>query len=480
MHSNSLLMIVLIVTILSLTCSVEVTYGSVIAHWRFEEGDPNSAASGSASVVDSSGHNLHGTPVNGPIYRADVAANPVPQTGTENTLSLDFNGTNEQIFIPDDPMFQLTQSLTVEAWINVRSTPVQLAQILFRGDDRGGLDPYFLTVGSISGGANSQEITFLVQNAENTSAVVEAALPNLDEWTHVAGTLDDATGDLRLYLNGTLAAEDVTSVRPFAELDANFNPGLGIGNTQFATHRQYFDGLIDEVRISDVALNPSEFLNVPPDSTTEFTWKQDQMGDWASSSNWSPAGGPPDGPNDTAIFADTANITGPTDVSTAAPVTVNRIQFSNTAHNFVISGLGSVNMSANTEPTPVNPSISVQGTHQFQVAVNLLNDTNVTVASDSTLTFNNAPNLMSHTLTKTGAGTMAIRDDLVLGGGTVDVQEGTLSGDGTIGGDLINDGGTISPGNLVSSLSGVPEPTSLLLLAFGGLGWALGIRGLRR
>ena len=85
-HSNSLLMILLIVTILSLTCSVEVTYGSVIAHWRFEEGDPNSAASGSASVVDSSGHNLHGTPVNGPIYRADVAANPVPQTGTENTL----------------------------------------------------------------------------------------------------------------------------------------------------------------------------------------------------------------------------------------------------------------------------------------------------------------------------------------------------------------------------------------------------------
>ena len=483
MHSNSLLMIMLIVIHLSLACNVEETYGSVVAYWRFEEGNADTEASGSGSVLDSSGNNLHGSPcqdvngvcttMNGPVYRANVAANPVPQMGAKNTLSLDFNGTDERIFIPDDPLFQLTQSLTIEAWVNVHSIPFPLAQILFRGDDRPGLDPYHLTV-------EQNSLAFFIQNAAGALASVSAALPNVNEWVHVAGTLDDATGNQRLYLNGTLAASGVTPVRPLAVLDPNSNPGLGIGSIQSAEgdghFDQYVDGLIDEVRISNVALDPSEFLNREP---TEFTWKQDQLGDWASSSNWSPAGGPPDGPNDTAIFADTANITGPTNVSTTVPVTMNRIQFSNTAHNFVISGLGNVEMSANMEPTPVNPSISVQGTHVFQAAVNLLNDTTVDIASDSTLIFNNTLDLMSHTLTKTGAGTMAIRNDLVLGSGTVDVQEGTVSGNGTIGGDVNNDGGTISPGNLVSSLSGVPEPTSLLLLAFGGLGWALGIRGLR-
>ena len=171
-----------------------------------------------------------------------------------------------------------------------------------------------------------------------------------------------------------------------------------------------------------------------------------------------------------AIFEDRPSITGPTNVSTAAPVTVNRIVFSNTNHNFIVGGFGSVNLSANTTPTMDDPTVSVQGTHEFQVAVNLLNDANIDVASDSTLTFNNALNLMSHTLTKTGLGTMDINNVLSLGGGTIDVQQGTVSGNGTIGGDVNNDGGTISPGNSVQgNTSVVPEPSSLLLLAAGWL-----------
>jgi len=54
---------------------------------------------------------------------------------------------------------------------------------------------------------------------------------------------------------------------------------------------------------------------------------------------------------------------------------------------------------------------------------------------------------MGNTLTKTGAGEMTIRNDLVTNGGTVSVQEGNLSGIGPITGDVNNSGGTISPGN---------------------------------
>ena len=48
-------------------------------------------------------------------------------------------------------------------------------------------------------------------------------------------------------------------------LDPTQDPGLGIGSYETAAFGDFasFDGLIDEVRISDTALSPSEFLSVP-------------------------------------------------------------------------------------------------------------------------------------------------------------------------------------------------------------------------
>jgi len=46
-------------------------------------------------------------------------------------------------------------------------------------------------------------------------------------------------------------------------LDANSKPGLGIGDVQSSTFGEYLNGLVDEVRISDVALSPGQFLNAP-------------------------------------------------------------------------------------------------------------------------------------------------------------------------------------------------------------------------
>ena len=330
--------------------------------------------------------------------------------------------------------------------------------------------------------------------------VTAAGGDNDEQVVILTGRLDSATGTASLWsksggllqttTDATYVATDVSA--------AGIPPTVG-------TNSGFFDGgirgYIAELIIYDSALNDTDRVavedylhgkhtfGVGQPAITDFTWTQDGLGDWASNTNWMPGTRPPDGPNHKAIFADTANITGPTNVSTAAPVTVNRIEFSNTTHSFLIGGFGSVNMSATTTPIPEDPSMSVQGTHQFQAAVNLLNDTTVDVASDSTLTFNETLNLMNQTLTKTGAGTMAVRNDLVSGGGTVQIGQGTVSGNGTIGGDVNNDGGTVSPGNSpgVLSINGnysqgdgpgqVPEPTALILLALGIAGIAAASRG---
>lgn len=228
-----------------------------LAHWRFENGTASSSASGTGSILDASGHGHNGTPINGPVHSSSVPFNPVPMTGSPNSLSLDFNGINQRVFIPDSPEFALADSFTIEASFFVRSSSPSLnSQILFRGDDRGGFDPYYLTVTGSS--------IRLVINSTTSEAVVTAALPGYNQWVHAAGTLDDATGRMNLYVNGVLASSIVTLVRPLTNLDLAWSPGLGIGNTQGSAYPQYFDGRIDEVRIADRALVPSEFLNASP------------------------------------------------------------------------------------------------------------------------------------------------------------------------------------------------------------------------
>ena len=120
---------------------------------------------------------------------------------------------------------------------------------------------------------------------------------------------------------------------------------------------------------------------------------------------------------------------------------------------------------ATTDDSVAPATIGVlQGSHQFQAGVRLHSGTTVNVASGATLTFNNTLDLNDQTLTKTGVGTMLVRNDLVLGGGTLDISEGTVAGNGTIGGDVTNDSGTISPGNSSPAASAVPEPSAMLLL----------------
>ena len=225
------------------------------------------------------------------------------------------------------------------------------------------------------------------------------------------------------------------------------------------------NGSADRAIFDDISVTTDGDVPATAPNTT-FAWKNDVAGDWLDNSNWDPSSGaPPNDKDHTAVFG--GALTASKTVFTDDVVTVNSIQFINT-NGYNIAGVGSVNLAATTAAPPVNPSIQVvQGSHQFQVNVNLLADTTADVASGSTLSFNNTLNLMGNTLTKTGEGTVAIRNDLTLAGGTVSLQQGTIAGNGTVGGDLNNEGGTISPGNNAGSLSVVPEPAGALLLLGG-------------
>jgi concanavalin A-like lectin/glucanase superfamily protein len=155
-----------------------------------------------------------------------------------------------RVSIPDGPAFELTSSLTIGAWMNMANNSFA---VLYRGDDRPGLDPYGLS--GNGGGLMGLQIV----DATDAGVYLPTAIP-LNEWVHVAGTLDGSTGDMKLYLNGVLVAQTTTAIRPFGPL---LGPGVAIGNT--ATHEFPFSGLIDEVVLYNRALSPGEVMSLVPE-----------------------------------------------------------------------------------------------------------------------------------------------------------------------------------------------------------------------
>ena len=106
------------------------------------------------------------------------------------------------------------------------------------------------------------EGTVVFHTEDGTSQIAELATPiPTRRFVHVAATLEDRTGEMRIYLNGRVVAQRVTKVRPFGDLDPASNPGIGIGNTQghpASPYPESFCGIIDELRVYSRALSPGE------------------------------------------------------------------------------------------------------------------------------------------------------------------------------------------------------------------------------
>ena len=110
---------VLICVVYISVCAISLK-GATVAYYRFDNGTADAAASGTNSILDSSGHGFNGTPFDAPVYDSNIPVNPVPLTGSSNSLSMNFNGTAwQRVNVPDNPSFQLTHSLTLEAYVNL-------------------------------------------------------------------------------------------------------------------------------------------------------------------------------------------------------------------------------------------------------------------------------------------------------------------------------------------------------------------------
>ncbi|MCC6494510.1 MAG: LamG domain-containing protein [Pirellulales bacterium] len=309
-------------------------HAATSAYWRHEEGPSGSIVpDGSDTVLDSSGNGNHMETFRS-AFEPFTAATYSPiisplalRSGLPNTLSLDFgpaprvgtedgadpgnqNGRNDDNYTANDKPIEekLFSAMTVELAFNMNTvggyqalfgkdgkplgdnmptpgefdSPVPPFKIMVRGDDFPGAVPNQLFVEWIDGDGFAQEdIHFLASG--------ETVVPN--RWYHVAVTL--ASDSARLWV--AEATEDGASQVPYTlkdeltGLDFTGSDGrilvqdptpMSIGRGMFGNGvTDWSDAIIDEVRVSDAALTPEEFLFVTTPSTNDADFNNDQVVD---------------------------------------------------------------------------------------------------------------------------------------------------------------------------------------------------------
>jgi fibronectin type 3 domain-containing protein len=181
--------------------------------------------------------------------------------------ALSFNGSSNLVSVPDAASLDLAAALTTEAWVR----PTALSDwrtVLFKDGSLGGMVYNLYAHGTAATNVPTAEL-----NIGGDKAVSGTTALPLNTWTHLAATYDGAT--MRLYVNGAQVAQ-----RAQTGLIPASTGALRIGGN--TVYREYFAGLIDEVRVYNRALSAGEVGadmstpvapqdNQPPTAPTNLT-----------------------------------------------------------------------------------------------------------------------------------------------------------------------------------------------------------------
>ncbi|MDR3634067.1 MAG: PKD domain-containing protein, partial [Isosphaeraceae bacterium] len=198
---------------------------SPVAYWRFGEASGTTAA-------DSAGTNT------GTYAGAPTLGVPGLLTGDSNT-AVQFEGTDDQVTVPNAASLNPTSAISVAAWINAAAGSwTRNPRILQKGSSD---NQYRLLV----------ESGLLVFNITGVGTA-SVAPPSTGTRHFIVGTYDGSA--IRLYVDGVLAATSAAT----GAIPTTTDP-LAIGNKPLSTHPyDPFAGILDEVSIHSIALSASQ------------------------------------------------------------------------------------------------------------------------------------------------------------------------------------------------------------------------------
>ncbi|HST17662.1 MAG TPA: LamG-like jellyroll fold domain-containing protein, partial [Gaiellaceae bacterium] len=204
------------------SASTPAAPSGLVAAYAFDEGSGTTTA-------DASGNGHTGT-----ITNATWA------TTGKYGKALQFNGTNAIVSIPDAADLHLSTAMTLEAWVNPTAISPDWRDVIYKGDDN-----YYLMASSQP---NSRPVAGVTAGGSHGEAAGTANLPT-SSWSFITATYDGS--NVRLYVNGTL----VTTTAHIGTIAASTNPLTIGGDTIYG---QYFAGMIDNVRVYNVALTAAQ------------------------------------------------------------------------------------------------------------------------------------------------------------------------------------------------------------------------------
>ncbi len=242
---------------------------NTVAYWRFEEGTAGEQHLGvdDGYYVDSANDNnmsvwsFDGLSItNNPVSSSDVAESYVPVTDVTNLLSLSFNAaSNTCISTADDAdvnSHDFSSGITVECMIKV---PAGGTRSILAKDGRpsGAGDPTFtikIRTGNI--------LQFTIFDGDGNKHDMRVGNIPVDQWCRIACVCDgtNATSYIQSDLSQSYQVAGSQWVSGGAFYSDTNKWSIGAGRWASIYPDGYISGLIDEVRISDVALDVSEFL----------------------------------------------------------------------------------------------------------------------------------------------------------------------------------------------------------------------------
>ena len=208
------------------------SYEDMIAFWAFEEGSGTTAQ-------DSTDNNHDGTLTNGAAFNADEKY---------GAYSIYLDGTDDYM---NAGTIDLGNQFTVSLWTKIPSSGINDLQTLVAntasGSTQNGMKIYvnsYLTT----------DRAIIVETANGTTGNYASTGTNvfaLDQWNHIAVTMDKTNGKALIYYNGTKVSSD-----SLIRNDFGTNQTVNLG--QMTSNNARMKGYLDDVRIYDHLLTASE------------------------------------------------------------------------------------------------------------------------------------------------------------------------------------------------------------------------------
>jgi hypothetical protein len=219
-----------IIGVVAMLLSTGIASADVVGLWLFDEGQGD-------TVKDSSDNGNDGI-IEGAQW-----------TDGKFGKALQFDGETTRVVIPSSDSLNVPEQVTVEAWVFPMELHDDINAVAQKWGDLSNRRQYQL--GAINADGTAR---FYISHTgtDHQRPIGEGISTN--QWTHLAGTFDGET--IRVFVNAKLSAE-LESPGVINQSDLDFFIG-GYGPDDEYAQNRHFNGIIDEVRVSDVALTEDD------------------------------------------------------------------------------------------------------------------------------------------------------------------------------------------------------------------------------